>query len=345
MDRIPDRDPFWRSLDEGDGGADAALRPALEATISQERREFLKSLAAASAALAGVAGCSRRPFEAIVPYAKGPQQADYGKPLFYATAFVRGGYAAGVLAESNMGRPTKIEGNPSHPASLGATDIFAQASIRDLWDPDRSQAVMRDGTISTWQALLGSITQQMRALDEAQGAGLHVLTETVTSPTLAAQLRTLLERYPRARWHQYQPLNRDQVYAGTRLAFGAELEPQYRLERAAVIVSLDADFLDSMPGAVRYARDFAAARGTAAPRSMSRLYAVESTPRITGAVADHRIAMRAAQVDAFARSLAQRLGVPGVVAESSIAPGAWIDAVVRELQARRGRSLVIAGDE
>src|SRR4051794_39814363 len=121
MNRTPHPDPFWRSLDEADSGADEALPPALDATVSRERREFLKSLAAASAALAGVAGCSRRPFEAIVPYAHGPQQADYGKPLFYATAFVRGGYAAGVLVESNMGRPTKIEGNPVHPASLGAT--------------------------------------------------------------------------------------------------------------------------------------------------------------------------------------------------------------------------------
>ena len=337
MNRILDPAPFWRSLDEPYSGADDA-KPALQPTVSRERREFLKSLAAASAALAGVAGCARRPFEAIVPYAHGPQQADYGKPLFYATAFLRGGYAAGVLVESNMGRPTKIEGNPVHPASLGATDIFAQASIRDLWDPDRSQTVMRDGAISTWQTLLGSMAMQMRALDETQGAGLHVLTETVTSPTLAAQLRMLLDRYPRARWHQYQPLNRDQVYAGTRLAFGTELEPQYRLERAAVIVSLDADFLDSMPGAVRYARDFAAARRAAVPAAMSRLHAVESTPRITGAVADHRIAMRAGDVDAFARSLAQRLGVPGLVAHSAITPGAWIDAVVRDLQTQRGRS-------
>ena len=336
---------FWRSLD------DVQCGPAIERgrqavpPVSRDRREFLKSLAAASAALAGVAGCTRRPFETIVPYATGLQQSDYGKPLFYATALVRDGYALGVLAESNMGRPTKVEGNPKHPASLGATDIFAQASVLDLWDPERSQAVMHEGTISTWPAFLAELTSCIDALSAAQGSGLHVLTQSVASPTLSAQLRALLERYPRACWHQYQPLNRDQVYRGAHLAFGTELEPQYRFARAETIVSLDADFLGSLPGGVRYARDFAVKRSAHAPNEMSRLYVAESTPRLTGAAADHRIAMRPSQVDAFARALAERIGVAGAVAEDAVVSEALMNAIVRDLQVKRGRSLVLAGDE
>jgi molybdopterin-containing oxidoreductase family iron-sulfur binding subunit len=336
---------FWRSIDE------AASTPAHErenldlASAWQGRREFLKALAAASAALAGVAGCARKPFEAIVPYVRGPPQSDYGKPVFYATACVRNGYALGVLVETNMGRPTKVEGNPAHPASAGATDIFAQASVLDLWDPSRSQSIVHEGAISTWEAFLATLVPRLQSWRDNAGRSLRILTESVSSPTLAAQLGLLLDRYPNARWHQYQPLHRDAVYLGTQLAFGAALEPQYRFDRAQVIVSLDAGFLDGCPGSVRYARDFSATRRAEVPQSMSRLYAVESTPRLSGAAADHRLALRPSEVDAFARGLAHRHGVPGVPSESAVVPDAWMQAVVSELSARRGRSLVIAGDE
>src|SRR5690349_4041316 len=226
---------FWRSLNETQSEPGETFQPEM---AWRGRREFLKALAAASAALAGIAGCSRKPFETIVPYVHGPAESEYGKPVFYATACVRDGYALGVLAETNMGRPTKIEGNPDHPASAGATDIFAQASVLDLWDPSRSQSIVHQAAISTWQALLATLAPRMQAWSADGGSGLRILTETVTSPTLAAQLRGLLERYPNARWHQYQPLHRDEVYRGTQLAFCRFLEPQYRLARDQVIVSL-----------------------------------------------------------------------------------------------------------
>ena len=154
----------------------------------------------------------------IVPYVRAPAQLVAGGPLYFATAANLCGSAVGLLVKSDFGRPTKVEGNPSHPASLGATDIFAQASVLDLWDPDRSQAVTHHGQVSTWDAVVATLSAKINHLPA--GAGLRILTESVTSPTLASQLRSLLERYPAARWHQYQPINRDNVYEGARLAYG-----------------------------------------------------------------------------------------------------------------------------
>src|SRR5215831_1316322 len=156
------------------------------------RRQFLKYLGA-SLALAGLSACAQRPDEKIVPYVRQPEDLVPGKPLFYATALPLAGLASGVLVESHMGRPTKVEGNPDHPASLGATDAFAQASTLTLYDPDRSQVVIRNGQISTWNAFLDAMAGEQDTQRGRQGAGLRVLTETVTSPTLAAQLRELLD--------------------------------------------------------------------------------------------------------------------------------------------------------
>jgi molybdopterin-containing oxidoreductase family iron-sulfur binding subunit len=333
----------WRSLE--DFRNSAAQRGDSGLAFSVERRRFLQSLMGASLALAA-GGCARKPLEEIVPYIEGPEQAQYGKPSFYATAFTRGGYALGVLAESNMGRPTKIEGNPAHPASLGATDIFAQASVLELWDPERSQALTRDGEIATWEGFLAELTGATRMLGLQRGAGLRILTETVTSPTLAAQLTGLLERYPRAQWHQYQPLNRDNVYAGARLAFKSHLEPQYRFDRAEIVVALDADFLDAMPGSVRYARDFMGTRRAQGRASMSRLYVAESTPSLSGAAADHHASVRYFDIDLLARALARSLGVPAAgSAPDAPVDSAWFNAALQDLRAHRGRSLVIAGDQ
>src|SRR6185312_14480091 len=193
----------------------------------------------------------------------GPQQQTYGKPIFYASAIARDGYGAGVLVECNMGRPTKIEGNPLHPASLGATDVFSQAAVLELWDPDRSQTVRAGGAIATWDASIAALQGRLGA--RPRGAGVRLLTETVTSPSLHAAIRALLGRYPEARWHQWQPVNRDNAYAGARLAYGTPLDTTYRFDRARVILSLDADFLDAMPGCVRYAHDFASTRAAHAP--------------------------------------------------------------------------------
>ena len=272
------------------------------------RRSALK-LMAASAAFAGLTACTKLPTEKIVPYAQ-QQPEDFipGKPLFYATAMPMAGYATGLLVESHMGRPTKVEGNPSHPASLGAANVFAQASVLSLYDPDRAQVVIYDGRIGDWSAFLTSMDENRAELLTRKGAGLRILTGTVTSPALADQIRGVLAQYPQAKWHQYEPGSRDAVHEGARLAFGEYVNTVYHFDRAEVIVSLDADFLSTGPGAVRYARDFANKRRVTGPEStMNRLYVVESTPTVTGAMADHRLPMRASDVVLFARGLAARL--------------------------------------
>ena len=211
------------------------------------RRDVLKWMAA-SAALAGLSGCTKMPEQKIVPYVQSPEEIIPGKPLFYATSFVQGGVATGILVESHMGRPTKIEGNPLHPGSLGATDIFAQASILDLYDPDRSQSVIHEGRISTWATFLSQVNDLRMNFAATKGAGLRILTETITSPSLAAQIQALLKEFPEAKWHQWEPCSRDNVREGTKMAFGRLRNPVYRFDKADVILSLDSDFLYSGPG-------------------------------------------------------------------------------------------------
>jgi molybdopterin-containing oxidoreductase family iron-sulfur binding subunit len=341
---------MWRSLRElTDGDAIGARlaheRPSWGALYELDRREFLK-LMSASLALAGVTGCTREPQEKILPYVNAPQGQVAGEPRFYATANLVGGFATGVLVESNMGRPTKVEGNPLHPASLGGTDVFAQASVLDLWDPDRSQTVTHRGVVSTWDAFAAVLARRMRDAASREGDGLRILTETVTSPTLAAQLQALLARYPKAQWHQYEPVNRDNVHDGTRLAFGAPLDVRHRFDRAAVVLSLDADFLGTGPARVRAAHDFVSRHAThGATGESNRLYAIAATPSLTSAYADHALALRGRRIERAARQIAKRLGVP-VAASDSIAeiPEAWLAGCVRDLEAHRGASLVVAGD-
>ena len=249
------------------------------------RRNLLK-LMGASAVLAGLTACTKLPTEKIVPYVSPPEEIVPGKPLFYATALPLGGFATGVLVESHMGRPTKVEGNPEHPASLGATDVFAQASVLTLYDPDRSKVAILNGRIGSWSDFLDVMGSARQEHLRRQGAGLRILTETVTSPTLADQLHSLLAQFPAAKWHQYEPVGRDAAREGARMAFGQYVNTVYRFDRADVILALDADFLCSGPGSVRYARDFADRRRVTGPGStMNRLYAVESMLTNTGAMA------------------------------------------------------------
>jgi len=345
---------YWRSLEELADTADFQdlLRHEFpqgadiwEASLS--RRGFLKVMGA-SLAMAGLTGCSlTSPQEKIVPYVNKPDAVIPGIPLFFATAMPLGGYATGVLVRSNEGRPTKVEGNPDHPASLGASDVYAQASILSLYDPDRSQAVLKDGQTSTWEDFIGALNGALAAQRGKGGAGLRILTETVTSPTLIGQMQALLQLFPQARWYQYEPGSGDGARAGARLAFGQPVNTIYNFDQANLVVSLDADFMLTAPGRVRYARDFMAGRLVRDGRKqMNRLYVVESTPTITGAQADHRLPLKAGQIEAFARALAQALGVnAGGGAAPAGVPADWLPALVKDLQANRGRSIVIAGEE
>jgi molybdopterin-containing oxidoreductase family iron-sulfur binding subunit len=276
------------------------------------------------------------------------------------------GYGVGLIVKSNEGRPTKIEGNPRHPASVGSTDVFAQASILTLYDPDRAKSVTRHGAIATIDSFVSAISSQREKWRATGGAGLRFLTGTITSPSEFALLQQILQEFPNARWHQYEPVNYDNVRVGARMAFGRYLDAAYRFDRADLIVSLDSDFLYWGPAHLRYTRDFAERRTSGAPaagekapatgekapatgekapaagkQTMNRLYAFESSPGITGAKADHRIAMRPADITRLALAIASRLGIPtggqGPLQEY------WFDPMVRDIESRPGASVVIAG--
>jgi MoCo/4Fe-4S cofactor protein with predicted Tat translocation signal len=310
------------------------------------RREVLK-LAAASAALAGLSACTKLPTQKIVPYVKPPEEIIPGRPLFYATSMTLAGVASGLLVESHMGRPTKIEGNREHPGSLGGTDVFAQAATLGLYDPDRSKTVIHDGRITDWPAFQSAIGNARTGL-LSTGSGLRLLTETVTSPSLAAQIQSILKQYPGSQWHQYEPCGRDNAREGARLAFGKPVNTVYKIDQADIIVSLDADFLTCGPGHVRYAREFSSRRVVDNPETkLNRLYVVESMTTSTGAVADHRKALRSSDVEAFARELAAAAGVgsAGSASAKSEIAAEWTKAVGKDLAAHRGTSLVLAGEE
>ncbi len=300
----------------------------------------------ASMALAGATACTRQPDELLVPYVRQPEEVIPGKALYFATAMTLGGIATGVLAESHEGRPTKLEGNPEHPSSLGATDLLTQASILTLYDPDRTRAITYLGEVRPW----GSFVTAMRVIAAevaatGGGAGVHFLSETTTSPTLAAQFAAILAAHPGAKWHQYDPVSPDGVHQGGQLAFGAPVHVHYKLDQAQAIVALDADLFGAgTPGNVRYARDFASGRRVRrAKAEMNRLYVAEPTPTPTGSIADHRQPIKASQVDALARAILAGVqgGAAGSVGSKEL--DGFVAAAVKDLLAARGRGVVAVG--
>jgi MoCo/4Fe-4S cofactor protein with predicted Tat translocation signal len=343
---------FWRSLEElaeREGFLEAVRQEVSQALpeglFRTDRRRFLQ-LMGAMLALAGVSGCGTQPpNEQIVPYVVPPEEVVPGRPLFYATAMPLRGYTTGLLVESHLGRPIKVEGNPQHPASLGATDSFAQGSVFTLYDPERPQAMSQRGAISTWETFVAALGARLETLRADGGAGLYLLTESVTSPSLAFQIAALREQFPQMVWRQFEPLPLDNVRAGAQLAFGSGLNPVYHFDQAARILALDADFLLTFPGSVRYARDFSDRRRLWQNDDMNRLYVVESSTTITGAKADHRLALPPSAVAGFALALAQALGVAtGAAPALTEVQQAWLAALAEDLTAHSGASLVIAGE-
>jgi len=349
---------FWRGLEEL--ADDARFREFLATEYPRHasewdeslergfsRRRFLE-LGMASMALAGMTACTRQPVEKIVPYVRQPEEVVPGVPLFFATAMTVGGFAQPLLAESHEGRPTKVEGNPEHPASLGGATAVAQASVLGLYDPDRLKVPTKLGVLDTWPHLVAELQAAAKAQAQVGGAGLRVLTETVTSPTLAGQMKALLAAFPQAKWHQWEAAGRDSVRAGARLAFGEPVETRYDLGAADVVVALDSDFLSSGPDSVRNAKAFSARRRLAAgSREMSRFYAVEAGPTPTGTLADHRLPLRASALPAFAQALGAELGLAGFDRPPGLDEKALKLAVAaaRDLRAAAGRSVVVAGDQ
>jgi MoCo/4Fe-4S cofactor protein with predicted Tat translocation signal len=310
------------------------------------RRGFLK-LMAGSLGLAGLTACLPQPTERIMPYVQAPEELVPGERMFYASAYEMDGYAKGVVVSSIMGRPIKIEGNPNHPASLGSTDPFMQASILDLYDPDRAQVVTSRGRIRNRQAFHAELAQALSVQRATGGAGLRLLTCTVGSPFMASQIREILDEFPSARWSQYDPINRDNIYAGAELAFGSAVETRFQFDQAQVIVSLDADFVLKEPGNLHYLREFSAQRQAFDREGqVNRLYVIESGFSNTGAIADHRLPLRANEIEAFTSILGVQLGAEGLVSSEGYTlamPQAWTELLVNDLDAHRGSSLIMVG--
>ncbi len=341
---------YWRSLEElaqTDGFFEMLHREfPRQASVWPEgasRRDFLK-LMSASMALAGLSACVKQPLEPIVPYVRQPHQLVLGKPLFFASTMPFAGYGLPVLVESHEGRPTKIEGNPEHPASKGGTDVFMQASILDMYDPDRSQNVTYLGEIRSWDAYAQAIRGPLNSQRALQGSGLRILTRTVSSPTFASQMSDVMKAYPQAKWIQYEPLGRDNARAGAQMAFGQYVETRYQLDKADVILALDGDFLSSgYPGFLLYARQFASRRNPDLKEKMSRFYSVQSTPTNTSGKADNSLPVRASEVEQIARAIAAGIGMGGGQAAAG-AQKQFVDNVVKDLQAHHGAAVVIPGE-
>jgi len=343
---------YWASLEELAETPEFLQRldqefPAFARAAGQayDRRRFLQ-LMAASLALAGVAACGPETEPRVrVPYVRQPVGIVPGRGRFYATATALQGYGTGVLIEHTMGRPIKVEGNPDHPASLGATGAIDQASILGLYDPYRAEATTQGGRIVASDALATALFERRTALLARHGEGLALLTGAVTSPTLIAQIEALRQQFPAMRRHQWEPVDRETVRAGAHLAFGRAVELVPDFAAADVILAVESDFLDSAPGHLRFARDFATRRRAAEVMArMSRLYAIESTPTLAGAKADHRLAMPPDELGAALRLIAGELQAgPQEWARAAHPQARALRALAADLRRARGAALVHVG--
>jgi MoCo/4Fe-4S cofactor protein with predicted Tat translocation signal len=358
------RERYWRNLEA------QLRRPEVREAIAREfpdsavsppsnlgRRDFVRLLGA-SMALAGLGACVKRPRERILAYVSNAVEATPTLARHYATSMTLDGFATGLLVESHAGRPSKIEGNPDHPASLGAAGIFEQASILGLYDPQRARSVRVAGRRSSWAAFLASIAEApMRQAVGERGAGLHLLLEPTASPLVADLVARVRERYPDAQVHFHSAIENSAGRRGTAAAFGRELQPIYDFTSADVVFALEADFLATMPYALRYAHDFAERRRPMTPSdAMSRLYAIETAPTVTGRAADHRLRARPSEVSLLLAGVSQRIAkasglsadveaVLTAITNSAPTPhGAWLDAVAADLLSHKGRCVVIAGE-
>ena len=339
----------WNGLDQ------AAAQPGFDRRVEQEfpahagewvdpvsRRGFMK-LMGASMAMAGLAGCTKQPDEPIYPYVKAPEDLILGKPNYFATAFPFSTGALPLLVKSDAYRPIKVDGNPEHPMSLGASDPLSQGSLLGLYDPDRSQHALYHLETASFGNFQKALVHDLANMPGGQG--LYILSTTITSPTLAGQWKDAQKRYPQAKLIQYDPVNRDSARRASKAAFGDFYDAQYMLDKADVILSLDADFLSGIthPGFVKLARDYANRRKLMDPSiEMNRLYAVESMPTTTGFKADHRLKMKASLVEAVAVAVSGGgIPAPNWTSEQQ----AFIAAVAADLKANAGKCVVIPGEQ
>ena len=338
---------YWRSLDQLADTPDFQgflqrefPEHASEMTNPVTRRKFL-GLMGASIAFAGLASC-RRPVEKIVPYVKQPENIIPGKAKFYATNMSMGRHALGLVVESHEGRPTKIEGNKNHPLSLGKTNIFAQAEILNMYDPDRSQDVSHEGKTVEWNDFVTYWKKQYSSYKKSSGEGLAVISGEISSPTLHRLYQTFVKTFPKAIWSVNESVSYRNQYKGIKAASGQDILPSYSYDKARVVLSFDHDFLGTAPDSVKSNMGFATARRVENENDeMNRLYMLESSFSTTGGMADHRLQLSQMQIEGFARQVAAAFGLvddaPVVVNEK------WVSALVKDLKAHSGESLIVAG--
>jgi MoCo/4Fe-4S cofactor protein with predicted Tat translocation signal len=350
---------YWRSLDQ------VAQTPQFKEFLDKEfpahasewmgasRRGFMKIMAA-SFALAGLTSCRRWPVEKVAEYAHRPVNRSPGVPVHYATSMEIAGVGQGLVITSYDGRPIKVEGNPSHPLSLGATDLFAQASVLNVYDPDRARGVTQKGVASNW----AKFSAELKIADD--GAGLFILSEASGSPSVADMKQRLLEKRPKAQWFEYEAVSNDASRQGTIVAFGKPYRVVPQLDKAAVIVSIDADLFNSDPMGVKNSRDFANGRRLfmaeaeegkkAQVPPMSRFYSVESVFTTTGACADHRLPVKPSAVPAVLYAIALELDLAAVKLPAKTVGTVlgdrgtkFVKAVAKDLKDNAGRSVLVAG--
>ncbi|MGZ3448777.1 MAG: TAT-variant-translocated molybdopterin oxidoreductase [Polyangiales bacterium] len=362
MKRLPivyDKDrsgrTYWRSLGEQSGSKefqDALPRefPEGASELPEEsdsdvsRRSFL-GIMGASIALASFSGC-RRPEEHILPYTRPPEEMIPGKPQYYATSTTFYGTSVGLLVESHENRPTKIEGNPRHPDSMGSTTVHLQALVLDMYDPDRSVKPRERGQERSWDdanAMLRSLAAKVKA---DGGKSLAIVTEAHRSPTLASALAELKKELPNAKVVRYEPLGRQAAHDGAKLAYGEVLESVWSLDKAMVIAALDSDCFYTEGSPIKNARGWVANRDPEGGKPLNRMYAVESVHSVTGANAEHRLRLASRDVSQFVLALANKIGVAGVAPAGALSPAAqkFLDALAKDLVANRGASAVIVGE-
>ena len=356
----PEAKSYWRSLDR------LLDSPAVQMSSTGEfppgaaeppdglSRRTMLTLMGASFSLAGLAAC-RRPVEHIVPYVDPPEELVPGTPEHYATVFPLGTSATGLVVESHEGRPTKIEGNELHPLSHGAADVWAQAAILGLYDPDRSRKVRRRSAPgagseagiddSTWEHFLDFAEKSLAyALEGEKSDGLAVLAEASSSPSRARLKRDVLDRFPSARWAVQEAVGDQRIFAGLELATGRPLRPLYDLAAARVVVALDADLLGTESDAVHNARGFAQSRRLESPDDdMGRLVAVESRLSQTGAAADHRLRLASRQIPDFVNALARELVSRGLDLELPTGPASELPRNIARRLPLLAEDLLAAG--
>jgi molybdopterin-containing oxidoreductase family iron-sulfur binding subunit len=339
---------YWRSIEEH------ADTPEFREFIAEEypheieewdnglsRRNFVKVMGA-SLALAGLSGCVIQPPEKIVAPVRPTEGSLPGKAEYFATAMSLGGVATGLLAKAYEFRPVKIEGNPQHPGSRGATDVLAQASLLGMYDPDRSQEVTFRGNPKNWEAFMTEFRAVIEENRKDGGAGVRILTETVTSPTLIDQFAKIKTELPNSKWIQYEPINTDNAMAGAKMAFGSPVQTIYKFDKAERILSLSADLFSGFN--VAYIKDFGKGRAfSEEKKEINRLYSIETTISLTGAKADHRIAVKPSQMAEVAKAVAKAVGVAGATSTYT-ENAAWIAAMAKDLVEHKGKSIVVAGD-